>query len=182
MESTGGYWKPVWNILEGQFDVILANAKQIKNVPGRKTDVNDSVWIAKLLRTGLIERSFIVAGETLNYQQVHKLVKTSLKKKIPALLEVMNGQIRYHHRKMIKYHIKNLVHTEQLIREVENDISDMIQPYKELEELLVTIPAIGHGVAAVIIAELGNDMSFFPSDKHLASWLVLALVIMKALT
>src|SRR5690606_14062092 len=59
MESTGVYWKPVWNILEGSFTLVLANAKKIKNVPGRKTDVKDSEWIAKLLRCGLIESSFV---------------------------------------------------------------------------------------------------------------------------
>jgi transposase len=52
MESSGVYWKPVWNILEGDFTLILANAQRIKNVPGRKTDVNDAVWIAQLLRCG----------------------------------------------------------------------------------------------------------------------------------
>ena len=56
MESTGIYWKPVYNILEGYFDIALANAQRIKNVPGRKTDVSDAEWIAKLLRVGLIEK------------------------------------------------------------------------------------------------------------------------------
>lgn len=59
MESTGVYWKPVFNILEDSLEVILANARNVKNVPGRKTDVNDCRWIAKLLRHGLIEGSFI---------------------------------------------------------------------------------------------------------------------------
>ena len=56
MESTGIYWKPVYNILEGYFDIALANAQRIKNVPGRKTDVSDAEWIAKSLRVGLIEK------------------------------------------------------------------------------------------------------------------------------
>lgn len=59
MESTGVYWKPVYNILEGDFEVILANARHIKNVPGRKTDVKDSEWLCMLLRNGLIRSSFI---------------------------------------------------------------------------------------------------------------------------
>ena len=59
MESTGVYWKPVYNILEDFFDITLANAQRIKNVPGRKTDVSDAEWIAKLLRHGLIEKSFV---------------------------------------------------------------------------------------------------------------------------
>jgi transposase len=59
MESTGVYWKPVYNILEEDFSVMIANAKHIKHVPGRKTDVKDSEWICKLLRNGLIRGSFI---------------------------------------------------------------------------------------------------------------------------
>ncbi len=59
VESTGVYWKPVFNILESSVKVILANARHIKNLPGRKTDVKDCEWIAKLLRCGLIEESFI---------------------------------------------------------------------------------------------------------------------------
>lgn len=59
LESTGVYWKPVFNILEGSMEIILANAREIKNVPGRKTDVKDCEWIAQLLRHGLIKGSFI---------------------------------------------------------------------------------------------------------------------------
>jgi transposase len=59
MESTGVYWKPIFNILEADFEVILVNAKHIKNVPGRKTDVKDCQWIAQLLQHGLLQASFI---------------------------------------------------------------------------------------------------------------------------
>ncbi|MFP3335153.1 transposase, partial [Pseudomonas sp. SIMBA_064] len=59
MEATGVYWKPVWHILEGHFELILANAQHIRNVPGRKTDVNDAMWIADLLAHGLIRASFV---------------------------------------------------------------------------------------------------------------------------
>jgi hypothetical protein len=60
MEATGVYWKPVWNILsEGDFELILANAAHIKNVPGRKTDVNNAMWIADLVACGLIKASFV---------------------------------------------------------------------------------------------------------------------------
>ena len=59
MESTGVYWKPVWNILEGQFTLILANAQHVKNVPGRKTDTKDSEWLAELLQYGLLSGSFV---------------------------------------------------------------------------------------------------------------------------
>jgi transposase len=59
MESTGVYWKPIWNILEGQFEILLVNAQHIKQVPGRKTDVKDAEWIAQLLHHGLLRGSFV---------------------------------------------------------------------------------------------------------------------------
>src|SRR5260370_11508519 len=59
MESTGVYWKPIWHVLDGHFALILANALQIRSVPGRKTDVNDATWIADLLAHGLIRGSFV---------------------------------------------------------------------------------------------------------------------------
>src|SRR2546425_3131908 len=59
MEATGAYWKPVWHVLEASFELVLANAMHVKNVPGRKTDVNDATWIADLLAHGLIRSSFV---------------------------------------------------------------------------------------------------------------------------
>ena len=59
MEATGVYWKPVWHVLEGSFDLVLANAQHVKNVPGRKTDVNDAMWLADLLAHGLVRGSFV---------------------------------------------------------------------------------------------------------------------------
>ena len=59
MEATGVYWKPVWHVLEGSVELILAHAADIQNVPGRKTDVNDATWIADLLAHGLIRSSFV---------------------------------------------------------------------------------------------------------------------------
>lgn len=59
MEATGVYWKPVWHVLEGHFELVLANAAHVKNVPGRKTDVNDAMWLADLLAHGLIRASFV---------------------------------------------------------------------------------------------------------------------------
>ena len=62
MESTGIYWRPVHNVLEDSFRVILVNARAIKNVPGRKTDIGDSKWLAGLLRHGLLKASFSASG------------------------------------------------------------------------------------------------------------------------
>src|SRR5262249_37356616 len=63
MESTGVYWKPVWNVLEGHFPLLLANPYLVKNIPGRKTDQNDSEWIAQLLAHGLVRASFVPPWE-----------------------------------------------------------------------------------------------------------------------
>lgn len=74
MEATGVYWQPVWRILsEGSFDLVLANAAHIKNVPGRKTDMNDATWIADLLAHGLIKASFVPAPEM---QDLRTLLRT----------------------------------------------------------------------------------------------------------
>lgn len=59
MEATGVYWRPVWHVLDGSFELVLANAMHVKNVPGRKTDVNDATWIAELLAHGLVRASFV---------------------------------------------------------------------------------------------------------------------------
>ena len=70
MESTGVYWKPVWQALEGNFKVILANPYQVKNIPGRKTDARDSQWIAELLAHGLIRPSFVPPRSTRNLRDL----------------------------------------------------------------------------------------------------------------
>ena len=74
MEATGVYWKPVWHVLsDGDFELVLANAKQVKNVPGRKTDVNDATWLADLLAHGLIRSSFVPDAPT---QVLRNLMRT----------------------------------------------------------------------------------------------------------
>jgi len=73
MEATGVYWKPVWHVLEGSFELVLANAGHIRNVPGRKTDVNDATWIADLLAHGLIRGSFVPPAAI---QHVRDLTRT----------------------------------------------------------------------------------------------------------
>lgn len=96
MESTGVYWEPIYNILEGHFDLLLANAQHMKNVPGRKTDVKDSEWGAELLRHGLIRKSVVLARP---FRELHfltryrrKLVeaRTSERNRVQKLLETAN--------------------------------------------------------------------------------------------
>ncbi len=73
MEATGVYWKPVWHLLEGHFELVLANAAHVKNVPGRKTDVNDAMWLADLLAHGLIRASFVPPAAV---QELRSLTRT----------------------------------------------------------------------------------------------------------
>jgi transposase len=74
MEATGVYWKPVWHILsDGEFELVLANAAHVKNLPGRKTDVNDATWLADLMAHGLIRASFVPDEPT---QQMRDLLRT----------------------------------------------------------------------------------------------------------
>lgn len=229
MESTGVYWKAVWNILEGQFSLVLGNAKKIKNVPGRKTDVKDAAWIASLLRCGLIEPSFvppvdirdlrdltryrrklqgqitseknrihkilqdanvklttyvsdlfgksglalleaIVNGEVLDADSVKTMVFTQLKNKVPQLIEALNGRLRAHHRFMIGRHLEHMHQVEDHIEALQKEIDRLLKPYREEIDLLKTIPGIQEDAAASILAEIGTDMSVFPSENHLASW------------
>jgi len=99
MESTGPYWKPVFNVLEDSFEVILVNARHIKNVPGRKTDVKDSEWICKLLRSGLLAASFVPPQGIRELRDLtryrRKLTQTisSEKNRIQKVLEDANVKI-----------------------------------------------------------------------------------------
>lgn len=96
MESTGVYWRPVWNLLEGQFELLLANATHIKNVPGRKTDVKDSEWIAQLLQHGLLKPSFVPDTALRDLRELSRdrtsLVaeRSRLKNRIQKILEDAN--------------------------------------------------------------------------------------------
>jgi transposase len=229
MESTGVYWKPVWNVLENSCELILANAQRIKNVPGRKTDVKDASWIARLLRSGLIEGSMvpqedirdlrdctryrrklvgaatseknrihkilqdaniklttyvtdlfglsgralldsIINGEVLEPEVIRSMVFSRMKKKTPQLVEALNGRVRLHHREMIRFHLDHLEFVQGQIEEIESKINNLLIPYREEIALLDTIPGINENAAASILAEIGFDMSKFPTEHHLSSW------------
>lgn len=229
MESTGIYWKPVYNILEGYFDITLANAQRIKNVPGRKTDVSDSEWIAKLLRHGLIEKSFVpsqdlrelrdltrlrkkwignltaeknriskvlecsniklgsvisdifgVSGRKmltrlvdqgyLDQDDVDTCIHHSLKKKANTISEALFGTLNDHQIFMIRSSWNHIEYIEKSIQELEKRIDILLQSYQEEKEILLTIPGVKEHTAACIIAEIGTDMSQFPTSRHLASW------------
>lgn len=229
MESTGVYWKPIWNILEDNFQLILANAKHVKNVPGRKTDIKDAEWLAKLLRSGLIESNFvppeeirdlrdltryrtklvqnctqeknrihkilqdanikltsvlsdifgvsgrrilkaIINGEKIEENTLRKLVDPQIKASIAEIADAINGRLRRHHRYMLHQHWEHMEYIEQNIEELEEQIDYCLKPYQREVELLDTIPGVNKNGAAILIAEMGVDMSVFKSHKHLASW------------
>lgn len=96
MESTGVYWKPIWNLLEDRFQILLVNAQHIKHVPGRKTDVKDSEWIAQLLQCGLLRGSFVPPTPQRELRELtrqrRKLVhsKASVANRIQKVLEDAN--------------------------------------------------------------------------------------------
>jgi len=89
MEATGVYWKPVWHILDdGDFKLILANASHVKNVPGRKTDVNDATWLADLLAHGLIRASFVPDTQTQELRALLRTRKQLVREKSSHILRV----------------------------------------------------------------------------------------------
>src|SRR2546421_9551183 len=84
MESTGVYWRPVYNVLEGQCELLVVNAQQIKAVPGRKTDVKDAAWIAELLRHGLLRGSFIPSKPQRQWRELTRDRSTLLPGRAPT--------------------------------------------------------------------------------------------------
>jgi transposase len=228
LESTGVYWKPVWNVLEGSFELLLANARHIKAVPGRKTDVRDCEWIADLLRHGLLKASFVpdrgarelreltryrtslvrertaaanrlqktleganiklaavatdilgksgreilaalVAGST-DAAALAQLAKGRLREKLPALERALVGRFGAHQRFLVAQQLAHLDFLDAAIAEVSAEVAERLRPFEDALTRLDTIPGIGRYVAETLVAEIGTDMSRFPSAAHLASW------------
>lgn len=96
MEATGSYWKSVWHVLEGQFELTLANPAQVKNLPGRKSDVNDATWMADLLAHGLIRGSFVPPGPIDELRELTRTRKQFVREigrhtqRIQKILDVAN--------------------------------------------------------------------------------------------
>lgn len=226
MESTGVYWKPVWHVLEGRFELVLANALYVRNIPGRKSDVKDAVWIADLLAHGLLRGSFVpperiqelrdltrtrkqlvremtrhtqriqktledanvklteiisdivgksgrailralIAGET-DLDHLVDLTSGRLRASRATLKDALQGRVTEHHRFMLKMHLEQLEHIEAAIRDVEARANQ--QPFRAATQLLTTIPGVSSVTARVIVAEIGDDMTRFPTAGNLISW------------
>jgi transposase len=228
MEATGVYWKPVWHILEAKFELILANAAHIKNVPGRKTDVKDAAWIADLLAHGLIRGSFVpptpiqdlralmrtrkqlvreIARNTQRIQKAledanvkitgvvsnilgksgramldalvngqtdpEKLVELAdgrLKAPRQTLVEALRGNVRDHHRFLIKLHLDQVDALQKAVRELEARVGEKLDPFRKNVEILTTMPGISETSASVLVSEIGYDLTRFPTAAHLVSW------------
>ncbi|MGP4053138.1 IS110 family transposase [Streptomyces sp. 2A115] len=229
MEATGVYWKPVFAALEGRFTCWLVNAAHLRNVPGRKTDVADSVWIARILECGLVRPSFVPVQEFRELRDLTRartavsqervrviqrlekvlqdagikltsvasqvwsktaravlealldgvtspvelaaLAKGRLRSKREALEEALEHRFRIeHHGVIVRGLLAHIDGLEQRLDAYDAEIAIRLAPHQEVLELIQTIPGVGAKVAQVLIAEIGLDMSAFPSSAHLASW------------
>lgn len=229
MESTGVYWKPVFNILDGAVELWLANATEVKNLPGRKTDVKDCEWLVDLMRHGLIRRSFVpdsathelreltryrtqvtrerasevnrvqklleganiklgsvlsdvmgvsgrailtamAQGETHPSRLADLAVERVQKAKRMELEQALDGRVREHHRFMLRILLRRIDDIERVLAELDQEVERRLRPFEETIRRLDGIPGIATRSAEVILAEIGTDMSRFPSAAHLASW------------
>ena len=229
MEATGVYWKPVWHVLsDGDFALVLANAAHVKNVPGRKTDVNDATWLADLMAHGLIRGSFVPDART---QELRALLRTrkqfvrersshiqrlqkaledanikldsaisdvmgrSGRAMIEALIagesdpdtlaglahrrikappqelrEALRGRVTKHHRFLLHLHLQQVDAIDAAIDRIDREVDAHVEPFRAAIVILTTIPGVSDLSARVIMAEIGNDMSRFPTEGHLISW------------
>lgn len=227
-ESTGVFGKPVWAVLDGAVELGLANAMHIRNIPGRKRDVNDATWIADRLAHGLIRPSFVppapvqelrdltrtrtqlvreiaqhplrlqktletangkltsgltdilavsgrailaalVAGETDPTRRA-ALASATVKASRAALTAALHGRVTPHHRFMLKRHLTQIEALEAAVRDVEARLGEALAPFRAAVDHLSTMPGVSEPVARVVVAEIGFDMTRFPSAAHLVSW------------
>jgi transposase len=229
MESTGVYWKPVFNLLEGsELELLVVNARHMKAVPGRKTDVKDAEWIADLLRHGLLQPSFVPNREqrelrelvrhrrTLIEQRAHEVqrvqkvleganVKLSdvatdimgvsgramlraliegeqrpevlaelaqgrLKSKRGSLERALRSSVGAHQRYMLRHLLDHIEFLEREIADLDRAIEERMRAFEVAIARIDEIWGIGRRTAEEILAEVGLDMSRWPTHRHFASW------------
>jgi transposase len=229
MESTGVYWKPIHNILEGgQLELLVVNARHVKAVPGRKTDVKDAEWLADLLRHGLLRASFVPdrqqreLRELVRYRRVvieqrgdvarriqkvleganiklgdvasdvlgvsgmamlkalvagqadpvalADLAKKGLKRKRPQLERALLGSVGEHQRYLLGRQLRQIEFLDNEIADLSQEIEARMRPFDPAIAQLDAIWGLGRRSAETILAEIGTDMSRFPSEKHISSW------------
>src|SRR6266508_979293 len=235
-EETGGLkglyrvsLRPYFTILEEEErTLLLVNPQHMRAVPGKKTDVRDSEWLADLLRHGLLRASFIppapiraireltryrktlvqervdeatrlqkpleganlklaaVASDVLGVSGramlaavldgerdpdvLAELARGVLRAKLPQLRQALNGRVQPHHLVLISQLLAHIDFLEQAIAQVQVEIERCLPSFDEALELLQTIPGVRGVAAAAILAEIGADMSRFPTAGHLVSW------------
>jgi len=228
MEATSVYWKPIWAILEDDFELLLVNARHVKNLPGRKTDVKDAEWLCQLLEAGLLKASFVppkpirqlrqltryrkaqiqerqreanrlhkaledtgikldcvasdilgvsgramldalVAGTT-DPEILADLARGKLRKKIPALKEALEGRFEPLHALLIGSILAHLDFLDEQVQRLSEAVEEQLVPFEGAVRLLCSIPGVKQRTAQNILAEIGTDMSVFPTAGHLASW------------
>jgi transposase len=228
LESTGVYWKPIWNLLEGQGELLLVNARHVKAVPGRKTDARDCEWLADLLRHGLLTGSFVpdrpqrelreltryrtslvrertaavnrlqktleganiklasvatdilgtsgreilaalVAGQT-DAAELAQLAQGRLREKLPQLERALAGCMGPHQRFLVAEQLAHVDFLDVAITRVSAEIAERVRSDEDAITRLDTIPGVGRTVAETLVAEIGVDLTRFPSAKHLTSW------------
>jgi transposase len=155
MESTGVYWKPIFNILESDFEIILVNARHIKNVPGRKTDKKDSKWIAKLLLSGLLRGSFIPPKPTRELRDL-----TRYKKKVVGQIASEKNRLQ---RILEDANIKLSSVVSSMSGAVASKIiAAMISGEEDIDELL----KYKHGKMLATTEELASSLKGKLTDHH----------------
>lgn len=230
MESTGVYWKPIYNVFESHIpNIWIVNARHIKNVPGHKTDKNDSAWICQLLMAGLLKPSFIPPREQRELRDLtryrrkliqmvaankNRIIRTledgnvklssvlsntsgttataliemlcdgrtitladieSVRHKRCAhsaeeMLEACTGCMNDHKIFMLQQIRACNCSLQSKIDELDKCIRNRYEPYRDIIDRLNKIPGIQNRTCEDLIAEIGLDMSVFPTDAHLCSW------------
>jgi len=229
IEATSDYWRQFYFLLqEAGLNVELVNARDARNLPGRKTDVSDAAWLAQLGAHGLVRGCFVppadirrirdltrvrtaitdersreiqrlekmledsgiklssvatditgVSGRTMlealisGEEDPHVLAglaRTRMRPKIPALVEALTGRFNDHHRFMARLFLDRIDAQTTDLERVDARLAELMTPFSQARQLLVSIPGISDHIADVIIAETGADMSRFETPGRLASW------------